>query len=226
MVAPSLLYGITDKDSVVLTVPIITHQNYYQLNSRGVQNTLIQFEHEIYKFENGYHDDTSSVFFGILTPTGSNTKLPNIGSEYPQFFLGATYNETYIKWLWFLSGGMLISPNHQLMNQGYQPINVKGGSLFTGSIGGGYNFYSIPDGMELFGLLEISGDYLEYNKINGQSDINSGGSFFNVTPSIWFSTKRLIFQLGISLPIDQHWNGFQDHFNYNLVANVAYTFYK
>jgi hypothetical protein len=225
IVTPSLLYGITNKDSVLLTVPVVSNNNQYQLNSRGVMNTNIQFEHEFYSFENTKHIDMSSIFFGVFTPTGSSSKYPNIGSDHPEFFLGTTYNETYLRWLWFASGGIIISPNYQSMNEDHQTIDGKTGNFITASLGGGYNFYSISDGMDLFGLLEITGNYLESDKNAGVVDSNSGGTIFYATPSLWFSTKRLIFQLGVSLPIDQHWNGFQNHFNYSLLANVGYTFY-
>ena len=225
LVVPSLLYGLTDTDSVLLTIPVVINQNVYQNKSRGLMDTSIQFEHEAYHFEDSKHNESLSVFFNVFVPTGSISKRPVTSDGGPHFFLGTSYNQTYIQWLWFATAGMFINPGHKIPSQDYQLIDIKTGNLYVTSLGGGYNFYSISDGMQLLGLFEFTSTVSDPSKVQGQTNPNSGGYVFLATPSIWFSTKRLIFQLGMTLPIDQAYNGFQNHLNYTLLANVGYTFY-
>ncbi|HHF7353869.1 TPA: hypothetical protein ACPSKZ_003786, partial [Legionella anisa] len=59
-------------------------------------------------------------------------------------------------------------------------------------------------------------------KINGIIDPNSGSNVVYIMPSLWASTKKLIFQFGVGLPITQQLNGNQEKNTYLLVANLGW----
>ncbi|MFO3070547.1 hypothetical protein SCQ64_15480, partial [Legionella pneumophila serogroup 1] len=75
-----------------------------------------------------------------------------------------------------------------------------------------------------FGLVEVNGIYTGKDKFIGDVDPNSGGNLVNIIPSLWFSTKKLFFQLGVALPIIQTLNGEQNKIHYNPVATAGITF--
>ncbi|KTD71733.1 hypothetical protein Lste_0018 [Legionella steelei] len=67
------------------------------------------------------------------------------------------------------------------------------------------------------------GQYSQRNKINGGIDFNSGGNVVYVTPSLWVSSKKLIVQLGVGLPVTQNLYGNQTKDSYLLVANLGWA---
>ncbi|HHZ4597756.1 TPA: hypothetical protein ACWCZX_002625 [Legionella pneumophila] len=72
-------------------------------------------------------------------------------------------------------------------------------------------------------MIEGDGQYAQRNRINGDIDFNSGGNVVYVTPSLWASSKKLIAQLGVGLPVTQNLYGNQTRNSYVLVANVGWT---
>jgi hypothetical protein len=74
-------------------------------------------------------------------------------------------------------------------------------------------------------MIEVDGQYNQKNKIKGHSDPNSGGNAIYITPSLWVSSKNLLLQFGISVPVSQHLYGHQQHFDYALNFNCAWALY-
>lgn len=99
------------------------------------------------------------------------------------------------------------------------------GSNYVYQAGIGRNIKSLKDKYIFSGLIEIDGQYFEKNKIGGSYDPNSGGNLIYLTPSLWLSTNKLTVQLGVSLPIQQSWNGNQNNISYLAVGSLGWTFY-
>ena len=75
-------------------------------------------------------------------------------------------------------------------------------------------------------MIEFDGTYAKKDKIKGSPDPDSGGNSIFITPSIWMSSNRLIFQWGMGFPILQNLNGKQDKIQYFLAYNLGIAFYS
>jgi hypothetical protein len=131
-------------------------------------------------------------------------------------FVGATFNRTYVDWFAFTSYGATLPTRDGTTHFGDQ---------FFYEYGVGRNICSIEKSWIFAWMVEGTGQYSQKNTIEGIIDQNSGGNLFYVTPSIWISSKSLIFQLGIGWAVAQHLFGNQKDFTYSVVANVGWTFY-
>jgi hypothetical protein len=102
--------------------------------------------------------------------------------------------------------------------------NTKFGNEFLYQFGVGRNIFSIDSQWIVTWMIEANGQFNEKDKIKGRTNLNSGGNTIYVTPSLWISSKKTIFQLGFGLPITQHLYGNQKKNNYLLLANFGWTF--
>lgn len=100
---------------------------------------------------------------------------------------------------------------------------TKFGNQYLYQFGFGRNILGCKDKLIIALMVDIDGEYSEKDKINGVIDPNSGGNVVYITPSLWVSTKKLIFQLGVGYPIVQDLFGQQNKMNYLLIANLGVT---
>ncbi|MCL9683759.1 hypothetical protein [Legionella maioricensis] len=217
---PSLLYGLTDSASFYLYTPWAIdyrapdHNNDIH-HSSGASDTSLQFEYAFYQGSDSTKTEFASFVTAVTLPSGTFNKFPSTGFGSPSYFWGVTFNQTFIDWLWFVSPGLFKFTPYN---------NVHLGSQYLYQLGIGHNIFSVKNQYIFSGLLELNGQYTEKNKIFGQANPNSGGNLVFIVPSLWFSTEKLIAQLGISLPISQHFYGEQAKVKYNIVASLGWTF--
>lgn len=214
-VVPSFLYGITDNLSAFFNVPIAPSYKVNKDRSSGLEDAFLQFEYAFYNNKTSTYADQATVIVNMTVPTGSGKKIPPTGVGALSYFLGATYNRMYVDWFAFTSYGITLPLDHN---------DTKFGNNYLYELGFGRNI-ATTDHWIFAWMIEVDGQYTEKNKISGSTDQNSGGNFVFVTPSFWASSKTLILQLGIGLPVTQHLNGNQTDYNFLVVGNVGWTFY-
>ncbi|WP_233588451.1 hypothetical protein [Legionella septentrionalis] len=214
-VVPAFLYGITDNASILVNIPVAANYSAQDSRSSGIADASIQGEYAFYNANNAKASKQATVVAAISAPTGSLKKNPPTGFGAPSYFLGTTYNEMFVDWWWFASPGVLLieaSDNAHLDTQYWYQTGL------------GKNLYSASNRYIFSALLELDGQYSEKDKIFGQYDPNSGGNIVYITPSVWFSTQKFTAQLGISIPITQHWNGEQGTTHYYAALLLGWTF--
>ncbi len=59
----------------------------------------------------------------------------------------------------------------------------------------------------LYGVLESNGLFRQKNRINGQSDHNSGGTQWFLTPGLQYVTRRFVIETAVQIPVVQQLNG-------------------
>ncbi len=214
-ITPSLLFGISDQFSIFLNIPFAAHYQQKNTHASGLKDIFLQFEYAYYIQNTALFSDQATIFTNVTFPTGSTEKQPATGIGTVGFLLGTTYSRTYCDWYGFVSPGVFLTTSK---NQ------TKRGNQYFYQFGIGRSLCFKPSSWILAGLLEIDGQYSEKDKIQGAIDNNSGGNVMMITPSLWFSTKKLITQLGIGFPIIQHLFGEQNKHYYLLVASLGYTF--
>lgn len=215
-VAPTFMYGVTDSTSILLRIPGPVNYKSSMHHATGLTSASLQVEHLFYDRTNSYSSKEASLVGAITVPTGSANGNSDSGytNSTLSYFIGSIYNYTSINWMWFVaSGATFIEPSQ----------STDFGSQYVYDFGIGRNIHSVSNRYIFMALLELNGEYFAKNKINRQYDVNSGGNILYATPSLFFSTQSVIVQLGISLPMTQHWYEQQNKNNYQVGLIFAWN---
>lgn len=211
--APSILYGITDKFSVYLNVPIVISNNQNQYYASGLGDASVQFEYAIASNSTEQYSEQATILSNLSIPSGSTTKLPTTGTGSPSFLIGTTLSRMYSDWYGFMSAGFIATTSENA---------TKFGNTALYQFGIGKNLFAQKDAWVLSALVEIDGQYNQKNKIQAQIDNDSGGNVIMVTPSLWFSMNKFILQGGIGAPLVQHLYGEQNKNHFTLVTSFGW----
>lgn len=212
---PSVLFGITEDLSIYFVLPVAPRLRDGKDTSKGFEDTFVQFEYAFYNKSSFISTDQATFVFNISAPTGSATKNPPTGFGSPGFFLGGTYYHMTFDWFVFTAAAAVLTCKSN---------RTKIGDQFLYQFGFGRNIPS-PEGRIYAWMIEVDGQYNKKNRIKGKLDKNSGGNAIYLTPSIWLSTKRWLFQFGGSIPLNQNLFGKQGKIDYALNLNVGWSFY-
>lgn len=212
---PSVLFGITDNCSIFFNFPFTPLLKDGPHTSSGLEDFFVQLEYAFYNKSTTTYVDQATLVATITFPTGSSKKNPPTGFGSPSLFLGATYYHELIDWFAFTAQGALLTTSEH---------GTKFGDQFFYQFGLGRNIPS-PEGWIYAWLVEIDGQYSKRNRIEGDIDTNSGGNTIYATPSLWFSSKEVIVQVGFGIPINQNLFGCQNKFDYVVDFNFAWSFY-
>lgn len=230
---PSLLYGISDSMSLLVTVPYAFRYNNGGQTQSGIGDLAIDLEYAFYNFENSKYSDQATIIFSPTFPISnldgiskknnptqrvSGFSRKNSPSNFSAFsyFFGATYSRMLIDWYCFLSPGVLLIEQQHSVQQGTQ---------YYYNLGIGHTIKTEEKKYIFSGLLEINGQYSSKTKWGTDTVPNTGGNIIYATPSLWYSTPKIIVQVGISLPINQYWYGNQSKVSYYTSSIITWTFH-
>ncbi|MBI2785770.1 MAG: hypothetical protein HYX60_05465 [Legionella longbeachae] len=228
---PSILYGITESASLLLTLPFALSYKNGNQNLSGMGDLGIDLEYAFYNYENSKYSDQATFIFSSTFPISNldeiskklnpNTRISGFSRKNAPtsfntstYFLGATYSRALIDWYAFVAPGILFIKKYDSIQQGTQ---------YYYNVGIGHNIKSVEKKYILFGLLELNGQYSDKTKFASYFVPNTGGNIIYATPSIWFSTSKIVVQFGISLPINQYWYGNQSNVSYYASSIITWT---
>lgn len=212
---PGVLYGITDYFSVFANLPDVPRNKEFKNRSAGLGDAFVQLECAYFTDKTKSSIDQATVVANVTFPTGSfNKKDPHTGFGSPSFFIGTTYNRTMIDWFYFGALGAVLTTHEG---------NNKAGDQYLYQAGFGRNIPS-PDGWIFAWMIEGDGLYASKDIVKGSTDPNSGGNALFITPSLWFSSNRIIVQLGAGAVLTQHLYGKQSRFTHQFVCNLGWAF--
>lgn len=106
---PSILYGLTDDLSIFINLPYATSYRVGPYKSSGFEDAFVQLEYIFYNSSTKSYLDEATIVGNVSIPTGSTQKNPPTGFGSPSYFLGFTFNRTYIDWFIFGSPGALFT---------------------------------------------------------------------------------------------------------------------
>lgn len=213
---PSILLGLTENLSVFFNYPFTPGMKDGRYKSQGLEDFFVQWEYAFYNKSTATYINEATMVINNTYPTGSIDKTPPTSFGSPSFFVGATYYHTRVDWFFFAApGAVFITTDHK----------TKAGNQFLYQCGLGRNMES-PKGWIYAWMIEVDGQYNKKNRVSGIIDDNSGGNAIYVTPSLWISSKEMLFQFGISLPVNQNLFGQQRKFSYAWNLNWAWSFYN
>jgi hypothetical protein len=214
-VSPSLVYGVTNKFSFFLSIPVAIKLQLNDTCSSGIEDMFIAGEYILHEKETLSYQNNITFIGTIIFPTGSTKKQPPTSINSPGFFMGLCATHLATDWYLFASPGVLLSGKHN---------GIKFGNQFFYEFGFGKNLAYKEDSFIFSLILEFDGIYGKRNKVCNICDPNSGGNIFTIGPSLWFSTQHLILQAGIAFPLAQHLNGVQNKDKYVAAFNIGWTF--
>jgi hypothetical protein len=212
---PGILFGITDECSIFFNFPFTPKLMDRNHRSSGLEDFFVQGEYAFYNKSTTTYVDQATLVGNITFPTGSIHKNPPTGFGAPSFFLGGTYYRTYVDWILFTSHGAILPTERN---------RTRFGDQFLYQFGLGKNVCS-PKGWIYAWMIELDGQYTKKNRIHGHFDPNSGGNVIFVTPSFWISSKQVLLQFGVSLPLYQNLFGSQKKIDYGFNFQFAWSFY-
>lgn len=211
---PGILYGITDSFSLFFNVPVAASYKQNQNHSSGFEDLFLQFEYAIYTKEASCFSDQATIVVNASFPTGSSSKTPSTGFGAVSYFIGATYNRTWVKWYCFTSYGAQLPMSHH---------GTQFGNQYLYQFGFGRNIAN-AGGWILAWMVEIDGTFSERSRIKGSLDPNSGGNVVYITPSFWASSEDWIIQLGLGYAVQQNLFGNQTDDEALVSFNFGRTF--
>lgn len=211
----SLVYGFTDKTSLYFNYPLAADSSARSVRTTNLTDITLQLEHAVYVSGNHRYQDQATLVGAITIPTSEATtpKFPK-GYGAPAFFLGTTYNRTYVDWMMFVSPGALITTSSN---------SIRIGSQYLYQAGLGHNIIAITEKSTLFALLEFDGQYTEKTEVLKHKYPDSGGNTIALTPSLAFATQQLIINVGVGFPVVQRLFGKQAKVTHFVAANIIYT---
>lgn len=213
LLVPNVIYGILDDLSLALFVPYNLKNRSGPLHSSGVGDLLLQAEYGYYNLTYREAIFQTTVVGAIQFPTGSSIKNPPTGNGSCSYFLGTTFAYLTPNWYAFASPGALITTTRHGTKFGNSYLYQWGFARYIGPLS--------PPGWVFDLMVEFDGQYVERDRIDGKTDPDSGGNSLFVTPSIWLSSNRWIFQWGIGFPLIQNLNGKQDKSTYSIAYNLG-----
>ncbi|KTD53781.1 hypothetical protein Lsan_4191 [Legionella santicrucis] len=228
---PSLLYGITDSMSLLVTLPYAFRYNNGTITRSGIGDLAIDLEYAFYNFENSKYSDQATIIFSPTFPvsnldtiskknnprqrvSGFSRKNSPASFSANSYFVGTTYSRMSIDWYGFLAPGVLLIEKHDSIQQGTQ---------YYYNLGIGRDIKSKEKKYIFAGLLELNGQYSAKTTLASNTVPNTGGNLIYITPSLWFSTPKIVVQVGISLPINQYWYGNQSNVSYYTGSIITWT---
>lgn len=214
-IVPSVLYGITDRASVFVVLPIAAQFIQNDSRSSGLGDLEVQFEHVLYDYNSLRSAAQITLVANVGLPTGSASKMPAVGFGSTTFFLGGTASYTTVDWYPFVSSGVLLTTSH---------AGTKFGNQFLYQCGLGKNIASVTDAWLFNCMIELDGTYRQKDRMCGKVDQNSGGNYLLLGPSLWFSTQHTSVHAGISWVISQHLFGVQNNERYYAAFGLGWKF--
>lgn len=207
------LYGITDRCSILVGVPIL-----FLKTDKGKRKGFSDFfaiaEYAFYQKIQPEYTHQATILGGITTPNGSTVKQPTLGGGGPSYLVGLTVSSYSPEWLYFVSmGGTMCTKGR----------GVRLGSNFLYEGGFGKNIGTRPGWIFAF-LVEFNGIYTKTRIVDNAVDQNSGSNLFFITPSFWISSKNVIIQAGVSFVPMQHFFGCQDKVEVGGLFSIAWKF--
>lgn len=213
-IMPSILYGIRDDLSLFIILPFTPKYKTNSDTSSGIEDTILQLEYAFFSKKTFKSNTQATIVGNIGLPTGSSKKVPHTGFGAPSFFLGLTLSHSERYWYAWIQGGTTLTLQRHETKFGNQ-FYYQGG--FEGVI-------TTRPGWLFAWMVELFGLYEQKDKICGKQDHDSGGNTFYIGPSLWASSEKLIFQLGLAFPAAQHLFGEQPNVRYFLATNFGYKF--
>ncbi len=244
-----LAYGVTDDFTVGLRIPFIyrtgirepghhdDHDDHGHTeiedigDVEGIGDTTLYGQYRFFN-QNDFH---ASVILGVKMPTGKTSRRSADGTELLETeFQPGSGSWDGIFGLAFTQQVNAFSFDSSLLynvsTEGAQDTDL--GDVFSYNFAASYalignNSMSLMQQSD-FGVdvvMEINGEWRDYEEVRGVKDSNSGGNIVYFSPGLRFKAKNMV-NAGISfgVPFIQDTNGHQTEPDYRIIGNIGLSF--
>ena len=212
-------YGLTSKLAVFGVLPIISADRTFgdvDTSEFGLGDASLFARYEVFRSDKPGQTLRIAPYAGIRVPSG---RVGKTGDGSLDVFGGLIATVASTQWVL----DSQIRYDHNREADGFE----RGDSarfetsfqyrLSPGKVARDTNAF-------VFGVLEISANYYERNRLNGVTDPNSGGFQLYLTPGVQYASRRWISDLGVKIPIINDLNGSALEPDYSILASIRVNF--
>ena len=212
-------YGFSSKFAIFGVLPLVdisTEIGAASSSEFGLGDAALFARYEVYRSDKPGRTIRIAPFAGVRLPTGRDGKTGD-GSTDVFGGLIATIASTQ----WVLDSQLRYDHNREA--NGFE----RGDST---SIESSFQYRLSPGNITqetsafVFGVLELSANYYERNRLGGVTDPNSGGFQVFLTPGLQYSARRWIADLGVKVPVLNDLNGTALETDYSVLASIRVNF--
>ena len=212
-------YGFTAKLAFFGVLPLVDVSRKIgdASNSEfGLGDAALFARYEVFRYDQPGRTPRIAPFAGVRLPTGRDGKT---GDGSVDFFGGVI--ATIASTQWNLDSQLRYDHNREA--DGFE----RGDSA---SFESSFQYRLAPGRVTqdttafVFGVLELSANKYDRNRIGGVTDPNSGGFQLYLTPGIQYSTRRWIADFGVKIPIVNDLNGTALEPDYSILTSIRINF--
>ena len=212
-------YGFSSKFALFGVLPLVdisTEIGAASSSEFGLGDAALFARYEVYRSDKPGQTIRIAPYAGVRLPTGRDGKTGD-GSTDVFGGLIATIASTQ----WVLDSQLRYDHNREA--NGFE----RGDST---SFESSFQYRLSPGEITqetrafVFGVLELSANYYERNRLGGVTDPNSGGFQVFLTPGLQYSVRRWIADLGVKVPVLNDLNGTALGTDYSVLASIRVNF--
>ncbi len=212
-------YGLTSKLALFGVLPLVNVDRTLGAASAsdfGLGDAALFARYEVFRSDKPGRTFRIAPFAGVRVPTGREGRT---GDGSLDFFGGliATLASTQ----WVLDSQLRYGLNREA--NGFERGDAR-------SVDTSFQYRLSPGKVAqdthafVYGVLELSANYYERNRVNGVTDPNSGGFQLYLTPGLQYATRRWIADLGVKIPIVNDLNGTALEPDYSILTSIRVNF--
>ena len=210
-------YGFSSKFALFGVLPLVdisTEIGAASSSEFGLGDAALFARYEVYRSDQPGQTIRIAPYAGVRLPTGRDGKTGD-GSTDVFGGLIATIASTQ----WVLDSQLRYDHNREA--NGFE----RGDST---SFESSFQYRLSPGKITqetrafVFGVLELSANYYERNRLGGVTDPNSGGFQVFLTPGLQYSARRWIADLGVKVPVLNDLNGTALETDYSVLASIRH----
>lgn len=226
-------YGLTRDVTLGVHLPYVTRNDIIEASETDVG----EIEHlgdssglgslTLYALWRVYEDAATDTNFGLIggfnLPTGEDNKVADTGETFETEFQPSDGSfDEFAGVAWSRSIGKVsvaASTIYTLTGKGTQSTNL--GDSWTYNAGAGYSLGEHAE-MGWNAVLELNGGWRAREKVDGDVDPNSGGSWLYLSPGVTVTGHSWTAYASWGYPIDKSINGVQDKLDSRFLVGVQY----
>ena len=212
-------YGLTPKLALFGVLPLVNIDRTVGgagASDFGLGDAALFARYEVFRSDKPGRTFRIAPFAGFRVPTGRDGKT---GDGSVDFFGGLI--TTLATTQWVLDSQLRYDLNREA--DGFE----RGDSV---SIDSSVQYRLSPAKVAedtnafVYGVLELSANYYERNRVSSVTDPNSGGFQLFLTPGLQYATRRWIADFGVRIPIVNDLNGTALEPDYSILTSIRINF--
>jgi len=207
-------YGITGEWAAGIKVPYAFKDNSMD-SSSGLADIQAFTKYRFWREDSLGLQKSAAIVLAINGENGDEKTTPSLGNGATDVITGITWGYESIKWYRWASARYAIPGKN---TAGFQMGN-KWRIDFVGGWRPTPPEYKKPDTVW---LLELNGEISNKAKLNSNTQTNSGGTEWFISPGIFWTTRNFAIKSGIQMPVFSDLKGTQNKSDYRFKATFEW----